>query len=146
MEKLEKKERLKALAGDNVSNWESEALQRQAEEGWRLKSAAIALQLLRSMRTQSLSQKDLAARVGVSPQYINKIVKGSENLSLETITKLEKALTISLITIFSGEKVLIGSGQGQATVAVDYFRENIPKPERVLARFSTFYMNSTQLS
>jgi ribosome-binding protein aMBF1 (putative translation factor) len=33
----------------------------------------------------------------VSPQQINKIVKGQENLTLETISKLEIALNIQLI-------------------------------------------------
>jgi plasmid maintenance system antidote protein VapI len=33
----------------------------------------------------------------VSPQHINKIVKGQENLTLETITNLELALGIKII-------------------------------------------------
>ena len=37
--------------------------------------------------------------MGVSAQYINKIVKGSENLSLETISKIERALNIRLIEV-----------------------------------------------
>jgi len=41
----------------------------------------------------------LADKMEVSAQYINKIVKGSENLSLETISKLENALGIQLIEV-----------------------------------------------
>ncbi len=37
--------------------------------------------------------------MGVTPQYINKVVKGRENLSLETISKIEKALEISLVEV-----------------------------------------------
>ena len=36
---------------------------------------------------------------GVSPQYINKVVKGQENLSLETICKIERALVINLVQV-----------------------------------------------
>jgi len=41
--------------------------------------------------------------MGVTPQYINKIVKGKENLTLETIAKIEKALGITLIEVPSFE-------------------------------------------
>ncbi len=46
-----------------------------------------------------MSQKDLADRIDVSPQYINKIVKGKENLSLVTICKIERVLGVTLIEI-----------------------------------------------
>ena len=45
------------------------------------------------------SQKDLADMMGVSPQQVNKMVRGSENLTLETISKVEKALGIQLMEI-----------------------------------------------
>ncbi|OFX81522.1 MAG: hypothetical protein A2W86_08230 [Bacteroidetes bacterium GWD2_45_23] len=35
----------------------------------------------------------------VSPQYVSKIIKGRENLSLETIWKIEEALGITLISV-----------------------------------------------
>jgi len=36
--------------------------------------------------------------IGVSTEYLNKILKGQENLSLETIAKLSEALNVELIT------------------------------------------------
>jgi len=45
-----------------------------------------------------MSQKALAECVGVSPQYINKVLNGQENLSLQTIAKLSDALNIELIS------------------------------------------------
>jgi transcriptional regulator with XRE-family HTH domain len=48
-----------------------------------------------------MTQKDLAERMNVSPQYISKIVKGAENLSLETITALEEALSVDLFLAIS---------------------------------------------
>ena len=41
---------------------------------------------------QNLSQRQLAERMGCSPQYVSRLLKGEENLSLETICKLEHAL------------------------------------------------------
>jgi len=46
-----------------------------------------------------MTQKKLAKLMGVSPQYINKVVKGKENLTLETITKIEQVLGITLIEV-----------------------------------------------
>ena len=64
---------------------------------WLKKSAIIAMRVLDALDAQKLSQKEVAERMGVSPQQISKIVKGHENLTLETITKLEAALSVQLI-------------------------------------------------
>ena len=44
-----------------------------------------------------MSQKQLAEKMNCSPQYISKVLRGRENLSLETLTKIENALEISII-------------------------------------------------
>lgn len=66
---------------------------------WLKHSQAIALRILRTLRANNVSQKELAEQIGVSPQQINKIVKGRENLTLETIAKLEGALGIVLLML-----------------------------------------------
>lgn len=53
--------------------------------------------VLEALKAQMLTQRDLAEKMNVSPQQINKIVKGQENLTLETITNLELALGIHII-------------------------------------------------
>lgn len=70
---------------------------RQANRVWLKKSQAIAIKILGTLKTQGKSQKDLAEKMGVSSQMINKILKGSQNLTLETISKIEIALNIHLI-------------------------------------------------
>ena len=79
--------------------WLQDALYRQENESWLDLSFAIAVKVLETLREKKLTQKELAEEMGLSPQYINKVVKGSENLTLETITRLEKALGIKLINI-----------------------------------------------
>ena len=79
--------------------WEKDAIYRLKNSDWLLKSAKVALIVLRTLKNKSLSQKDLAILMGVKPQQINKIVKGRENLTFETICKLEKALDIPIIDI-----------------------------------------------
>jgi DNA-binding Xre family transcriptional regulator len=80
-------------------NWLKEASWRQENEAWLERSALIAFQVLETLSEQKRTQKDLAEAMGVSPQFVNKIVKGSENLTLETISKLENALNVQLMEI-----------------------------------------------
>ena len=66
---------------------------------WLSYSSNIALRVLAALEeSEQITQKTLAEMVGVSPQYINKVLKGQENLSLQTIAKLSEALNIELIT------------------------------------------------
>ena len=87
------------LVSQEKSGWLEKAKWRQENQAWLEKSALIALKILRAISDQGSSQRKLADKMEVSAQYINKIVKGSENLSLETISKLEMALGIQLIEV-----------------------------------------------
>jgi ribosome-binding protein aMBF1 (putative translation factor) len=89
----------------NDDNWLNEAKERQENEGWLTMSAAIALRILTYLRENKITQKELAAQLGYSPQYVNKIVKGSENLTLETIVKIENTLGFKLIKVMSTDAV-----------------------------------------
>jgi transcriptional regulator with XRE-family HTH domain len=95
----EKLEKFFSLVSDETSVFEKKAIWRIENHKWLMLSAKIAIKTLSALRNKGISQKDLADKMNVSPQYINKIVKGQENLSLETITKLEAALGIQLIEI-----------------------------------------------
>ncbi|MCF8254688.1 MAG: helix-turn-helix transcriptional regulator [Bacteroidia bacterium] len=72
---------------------------RKTNKAWLKKSMQIAIAILKVLRERNVTQVELAAKLEVSPQYINKIVKGQENLTLETIAKLEEILKINLISI-----------------------------------------------
>lgn len=49
------------------------------------------------MEELQINQCALAEKMGCSQQYISKILKGKENLCLETISKIEVALKIDLL-------------------------------------------------
>ena len=90
-------EKLSKLTSGAPSDWKEQAKSRRENRAWLKKSAAIAVKVLEALKAQRLSQKDLALRMDISPQQVNKIVKGQENLTLETITNLEIALGIRII-------------------------------------------------
>jgi len=79
--------------------WLINAEYRQANKAWLDLSSSIAIQILTALRKRGMTQKDFAEALGLSPQYVNKIVKGKENLTLETITKIEKVLSITLVEV-----------------------------------------------
>jgi len=81
------------------SSWIKEAGERIKNRDWLDKSSKIALKVLRALKDKSMKQTDLAEALNVTPQQINKIIKGQENLTLETICKIEKALNIEIISI-----------------------------------------------
>jgi transcriptional regulator with XRE-family HTH domain len=92
-------ERLNKLISKERPGWMDQADYYEVNKEWLDKSALIAIKILSSLRSQASTQRALADNIGVTPQYINKVVKGQENLSLETICKIEGALGISLIEV-----------------------------------------------
>jgi transcriptional regulator with XRE-family HTH domain len=53
--------------------------------------------MLDKMEEIGLNQRGLAERLGCTQQYVSKILKGRENLSIETICKIEDALELELL-------------------------------------------------
>ena len=82
--------------------WYEDAKWRQENKKWLDLSFTIALRILTELKAKSISQIKLAEMVGCTPQYINKVLKGTENLQLETIVKIENALETSLINVAGG--------------------------------------------
>lgn len=72
---------------------------RRENKAWLYKSGAIASGVLHALDALHITKKELATRMNVSPQQVTKILQGSENLTLQTITKLEAALGIELIPV-----------------------------------------------
>ncbi len=70
---------------------------------WIRKSINVALKVLDVLEEKGMTQSQLAEKLGVSRQQVSKIVKGQENLTIETISKLEVALGVKLGHVLDGE-------------------------------------------
>lgn len=81
------------------SKWNEAAQIRKQNQHWLHYSQEVALAILEKMDQKGITQKALAEAMNVSPQLINKWVKGNENFTLETISKLEAVLGIRLLKI-----------------------------------------------
>lgn len=89
-------ERLAEYASPTSSKWREEAEGRIANKSWLRLSQHIALLMLDKMEELGMTQKQLAEKMNCSQQYVSKILKGKENLSLETLSKIESCLGISI--------------------------------------------------
>lgn len=90
-------DKLREHASATPSKWREEAEFRRANKEWLRYSQHIALLMLDKMDKIGINRKQLAEKMNCSPQYISKVLKGQENLSLETLFKIESALGISII-------------------------------------------------
>lgn len=99
MNSTNNKEKLDQIVSRVPSQWEEKARWRKANRVWLKKSALIAIKILATLRERKMSQKSLAELMSTSPQYINRLLSGRENLTLETISKIEVLLNTELISI-----------------------------------------------
>ena len=88
---------LEQNASSTPSKLRERAEWRRANRDWLRKSQQIAMTIMSHMDELGMTQKELAQKLGVSPQYVNKVLRGTENLSLDTICKFEGILGCELI-------------------------------------------------
>ena len=89
--------KLNAHSSDTPSKWREKAAWRNANKSWLRYSPRIAMMMLDKMEELGLTQKALAERMGCSQQYASRVLKGTENLSIETISKIESALELEIL-------------------------------------------------
>jgi|GEM_PF-570632 len=84
--------------GVKKSTWVEDAKFRLANRKWLNYSHEIAKRILTEIKEKNLNQNKLAMAMGISAQHISQIVKGRENLTLESIAKLSTILEVELIS------------------------------------------------
>ena len=122
---MAKEDTLKELEGlikeaPRTNGWREKVEYRKKNRDWLRKSAQIAVKILRVLREEKITQVQLAEKMSVSPQQINKIIKGQENLTLETIGKIETALGIELVTIMKNDEKIVKSKEWESMVSYQF--------------------------
>lgn len=84
-------EKLAQIASSRSEIAIEKAKARKENREWLRMSQEIALSLHHYLRTKGMTQSELAVRMGVSAVYVGKLLKGCENLTLETICKIQSA-------------------------------------------------------
>lgn len=97
----------KLLSTPKEEKWRGGVEFRKANKEWLSLSADIALKVMDEMERQEIKGNELAVRMGVSPQQVSKILKGRENLKLETIAKINQALGVKVVTIIAEDEMVV---------------------------------------
>ena len=66
---------------------------------WLKKSQAIAIQIAEVIDILNMTEEELSEKTNIPLENINNIVKGCEDMTLQTISKLETALNTRLISM-----------------------------------------------
>lgn len=88
---------LNANQSKQKSTFAENAKWRKENATWLQWSRAIALTLVDYMQENDISKSELAGRLGVSHQYVSKLLSGQENLSLKSLTAINEKLDINCL-------------------------------------------------
>lgn len=86
---------LEAHQSEKPSSFTKDAKWRQENEVWLKWSRGVAMSIVDYMQENGLSRSDIAAKLGVSPQYVSRILSGNTNFSFKSIAEIEGKLGIS---------------------------------------------------
>ena len=90
-----------------TSDWIRKTEDELAHEDEILARTAIILRLLQFMRDHNLKQKDLAEMLGVSPQYVNKLLHDQDfDLKISTAVRYGRLLGMPIIIVPGMEEAM----------------------------------------
>ena len=89
------------MAEEKIDNalGEVKNIMENKREDWVCNSQAIAATMSDRMEELGMTQRVLAEKMNCTQQYVSKVLKGRENLSLETLCKIENALGIKILQV-----------------------------------------------
>ena len=123
----------------------------KTELPWRKYAQQVALEVLFTLEAKGLSQKGFAQMAGVSPQMVNKWLKGDTNFTFETVSKIEATLGISLVNIKSqspqkkteeSERFKIPMQRYQSILPIHKI-ETFNRRSKIIEMHSPFYSSKT---
>lgn len=94
---MSNKEKFLNLVSEEKSNTIQKLKERKNNRVMLRESQSIAFKVLMRLETLKWTQKKLAEKLEVTPQQVSKIISGKENLTLETLVKLQAVLDIPLL-------------------------------------------------
>lgn len=81
------------------SKFQENAEWRRENREWLKWSRNVALSLVDYMEINGINRNGLAERLGVTPQYVSKMLSGKVNFSFKSIAEIESKLNIRLLSI-----------------------------------------------
>ena len=103
-----------------TTTWISKSKKEIENEEEILACRRIILKLVRYMKDNKMNQKDLAEKLNVSPQYINKLIHG-QNIDLKITTALRYGRILGIKLIQLPEEVPVSH-----YVTINYYQTSTP--------------------
>lgn len=94
---MSNKENFLNIVSEEKSNTLQNLKERKKNRAMLRESQSIAIKVLMRLDALKWTQKKLAEKLEVTPQQVSKIISGKENLTLETLVKLQNILEIPLL-------------------------------------------------
>ncbi|MBP6003690.1 MAG: helix-turn-helix transcriptional regulator [Pyrinomonadaceae bacterium] len=88
----------------------------------------LSEQIFEAMQDLGISESELSRRLGVSRAYVNKILKGTANLTIESLVKIGRALGREFKFEFAGN--LASGGKPQRKAPRSITKASIAPPGR----------------
>lgn len=88
---------LKSHESETPSRFVENAKWRKENASWLRWSRKVALAIIDYMQENGYKRADIAEKLGVSPQYVSKLLSGKENLSFKSIANIEEKLGINCL-------------------------------------------------
>lgn len=93
------KEKLQKLSAGKNTQVLEEIKFRNANRVWIKNSKRIALEILLKLDELGWSQTELAEKLNVSKQYINKLLKGNEKFGFEILSEIEEKMGLCIFSV-----------------------------------------------
>jgi plasmid maintenance system antidote protein VapI len=97
---MNNKENFLKLVSEKKSNTLENIRDRKKNRATLRESQSIAFKVLLRLEDLKWTQKKFAEKLEVTPQQVTKIISGKENLTLETLVKLQNVLEIALLVTY----------------------------------------------
>ena len=145
---MSNKEKFIALVSPETTNTVAKNRDRIKNRAMLRESQNIALKVLDKLEEIRWSQRKLAIEMGVTPQQITKIVKGQENLTLETQIKLQTILKIPILASYYDSIEEKGVSEVVITSTVKYTAPSIQfnREDKILLARKEFKMGYNAVS
>jgi len=73
--------------------------ERQKNQAWRTQAIKLGIRIIDQLKAKGMTQKELAEKLDKKPQWISRIVKGKENMTLATMVAIQEQLDMQLISL-----------------------------------------------
>lgn len=124
---MNNKEKFLSLVSDKETKTAEKSRERIKKRAMLRESQSIAVKVLKKLDMLGWSQKLLAEKLGVSPQQVNKIVSGKENLTIESQIRLQEVLDIPILASYyeraHDNQKIIAAGKYQEYIEPTVFRD-----------------------